>query len=186
VKKVFIGGSRGVSRLNDKLRERLDNIVNNDFSILVGDANGADRAVQDYLNGRSYKNVTVYCSGNNCRNNTGNWSIKNVEVPQGLKGRDFYMVKDKKMSEECDYAFMLWDGKSSGTINNILNMLSENKSSLVYYSKEKEFHKIIDVESFTELLNKCEEKYILEIDKKIKINSRIKEIKTPVSEQLQF
>ena len=43
---VFIGGSRAVSRLNDTIREQLDNLIARGRQILIGDANGADRAVQ--------------------------------------------------------------------------------------------------------------------------------------------
>jgi probable addiction module antidote protein len=43
---VFIGGSRHVSRLPAPAKERLDNIVKSGFHIVVGDANGADKAVQ--------------------------------------------------------------------------------------------------------------------------------------------
>ena len=48
---VFVGGSRHVSRLPAPAKERLDNIVKNGFPILVGDANGADEAVQKHLSG---------------------------------------------------------------------------------------------------------------------------------------
>lgn len=33
--------------------------------MIVGDANGVDKAVKTYLDGKGYKNVTIYCSGNN-------------------------------------------------------------------------------------------------------------------------
>jgi hypothetical protein len=47
--KVFIGGSRRLSQLNKDLKGRLDNIVERGFTVIVGDANGADKAVQRYL-----------------------------------------------------------------------------------------------------------------------------------------
>lgn len=45
------------------MKERLDNIVKNGFPILVGDANGADKAVQKHLSGVAYADVEVFCSG---------------------------------------------------------------------------------------------------------------------------
>ena len=44
--KVFVGGSRHVSRLNERVRERLDKIIQKRLPILIGDASGADKAVQ--------------------------------------------------------------------------------------------------------------------------------------------
>jgi hypothetical protein len=46
---VFVAGSRALSRLNPQLRERLDNIIRQNLTVLIGDANGADKAVQGYL-----------------------------------------------------------------------------------------------------------------------------------------
>lgn len=54
---VFIGGSRRISRLNDMIRERLDLIVNKKLQVLLGDANGADKAVQAYLDKQVCKTV---------------------------------------------------------------------------------------------------------------------------------
>jgi hypothetical protein len=47
MKKVLIGGSRQISRLNADLRSWIDEIMNQHLCVLVGDANGADKAVQD-------------------------------------------------------------------------------------------------------------------------------------------
>jgi len=55
--KVFIAGSRRLSRLNKDMRRRIDNIVNKGFTVIVGDANGVDRAVQRYLSSRHYGSV---------------------------------------------------------------------------------------------------------------------------------
>jgi predicted Rossmann fold nucleotide-binding protein DprA/Smf involved in DNA uptake len=70
---VFIGGSRHVARLSDQVKERLNNIIGNAFRIVVGDAAGADKAVQKYLLDASYPHVTVFCSGDRPRNNLGLW-----------------------------------------------------------------------------------------------------------------
>jgi len=47
--KVFIAGSRQLSRLNADVKRRIDTMIDKGFTILVGDANGADKAVQRYL-----------------------------------------------------------------------------------------------------------------------------------------
>ena len=43
---VFVAGSRQISRLPAEVRSRLDTMIEKGFQILVGDANGADKAVQ--------------------------------------------------------------------------------------------------------------------------------------------
>ena len=46
---VFVGGSRRISRLSAQAKDRLDNVIGSGFHVLVGDANGADKAVQKHL-----------------------------------------------------------------------------------------------------------------------------------------
>ena len=57
---VFVAGSRQISRLPSEVRSRLDTMIEKGFQILVGDANGADKAVQQYLADKSYPNVIVH------------------------------------------------------------------------------------------------------------------------------
>jgi hypothetical protein len=124
---VFVSGSRKISRLNMETRNRLKNVVDKQFSILVGDANGADKVFQKYLAEMRYPNVVVFCSGGHCRNNLGNWNVKNISVDSKLKGRDFYTQKDKAMAAEADYGLVLWDGKSPGSFNNIMELVKNRK-----------------------------------------------------------
>jgi len=63
MKTVFLSGSRAISRLNQDIRDRLDRIISQAFEIVVGDANGADKALQGFLYDHHYGKVTVYCSG---------------------------------------------------------------------------------------------------------------------------
>ncbi len=120
---IFVGGSRRVSRLSAQARERLKNVTNSGAHIIVGDANGADKAVQKFLHDASYGNVTVFCSGNVCRNNIGEWHTHHVNAPKDLKGFDFYAAKDREMAREADFGLMIWDGISLGTLLNILRLI---------------------------------------------------------------
>jgi len=81
---VFVAGSRALSKLNAQVKERLDNILRKEFTVLVGDANGADKAVQRYLAERAYRHVVVYCM-EVCRNNVGNWSIRSHSADPAVK-----------------------------------------------------------------------------------------------------
>ena len=64
------------------------------------------------------------------------------------------------MARETDYGFMIWDGKSKGTLNNIINLLKENKKVLVYFSPNKEFYNLISFNDLEKLLAKCEKKFL--------------------------
>ena len=59
--KVFIGGSRAVSKLNAVIRGGLDDLMKRGCTILIGDANGADKAVQTYFAKERYAKVIVFC-----------------------------------------------------------------------------------------------------------------------------
>lgn len=168
---VFLSGSRGVSRLNDKIRERVKNMTDKKFRIIVGDANGADKALQTFLSDLQYSNVVVFCSGQVCRNNVGNWNVRQVDVDAKLKGRDFYTRKDKEMASEADYGFVLWNGKSAGSISNVFELLKREKSVVVYFARDKEFYTISRLDDARELLKKCDRKDFDAIQKKIKLNT---------------
>ena len=87
--KVFIGGSRRISRLDAEVKRRIDRMIEKRLPVIVGDANGADKAVQDYLRTKDYDLVEVFCSGDSCRNNRGGWPTRTVPVPSGGKRKDF-------------------------------------------------------------------------------------------------
>ncbi len=137
--KVFVGGSRRFARLNSEVLAHLDRIVDAQLSVLIGDANGADKAVQSYLNSFNYEDVVVYCTNGSCRNNVGNWTTRDIAVPGTTKGYDYYSVKDREMAKEASIGLMLWDGKSIGTLLNVYRLVSSSKRVVVYLSSEKRF-----------------------------------------------
>lgn len=137
--KVFVGGSRRVSRLHLDVRRRIDKIIEQGLPILVGDANGADKAVQAYLFSRRYGKVDVFCSAGDCRNNVGHWPVKAVSVPTGSRGFDFYAVKDDRMAEEASVGLMIWDGDSVGTLVNMARLLRRGKNVVVYIVPDRRF-----------------------------------------------
>ena len=73
---VFVAGSRQISQLPAEVGSRLDTMIEKGLQILVGDANGADKAVQRYFADRSYPNVLVHCMKDHCRNNVGDWPTR--------------------------------------------------------------------------------------------------------------
>lgn len=168
---VFMAGSRDISRLNADIRGRLSNIISNRFDIIVGDANGADKALQKFLFDINYENVIVYCSGLTCRNNVGAWKTFYVDVDKKFKGRDFYTQKDIKMAEDADYGFMLWDGKSLGTVSNIVELVKRGKKALVYFSPEHSFYPVLTAEQAKEIIKKSSDESLRSISSKIDTSS---------------
>lgn len=152
--KVFIAGSRQIARLPAEVKNRIDTMVDKGFQILVGDANGADKAIQQYLADKAYPNVLVHCMANNCRNNVGTWPTLQVASPQGARGFDYYSVKDRAMADAAEYGLMLWDGKSKGTINNVVNLSRRNKVVVVYVAPAKSFQTVRSAEDLKALLTK--------------------------------
>lgn len=136
---VFIGGSRRLGRMNGELAHRLDNIIQKHLRVLVGDANGFDRAAQAYLADHRYDAVTVYCTAGKCRNNVGDWPQHTVEYQGRDRGIEFYTAKDDAMVRDADFGLFAWDGKSKGTMRNIRKMAEQGKPSAVYVSPTRKF-----------------------------------------------
>lgn len=143
---VFIAGARTIKKLDNEVLVRLNNIFKQNYTVLVGDAGGVDSEVQKYFYNQCYKDVLVFASNGKARNNIGNWEIKNVMVDDTVKGFDFFASKDEKMAESADYGFMIWNGESKGTLNNIINLLNMNKLVLLYYNNNKKFYKLKTLE----------------------------------------
>ena len=171
---VFLSGSRKISRLNDEIRLRLEKITSQNFRVVVGDANGADKALQNYLANIRYEHVTVYCAGGECRNNIGGWPQINIEVSPKLRGRDFYAEKDKTMADEADYGLVLWDGKSVGSINNVLELMKNNKPVIIYFSPDRSFHALKEVDDVRRLMSLVGARDYLEMNSKIHVDKRLR------------
>ena len=134
---VFIGGSRRVFRLPTEAKDWLNNLIEKGFEVLVGDANGVDKAVQKYLASARYDLVTVYCSGNSCRNNIGQWKTRHINPPRSKKDFQFYAAKDREMARDAEFGLMIWDGKSPGTALNVLNLVRASKKAVLINAPEK-------------------------------------------------
>jgi len=183
---VFLSGSRKISRLNEEIRLRLEKITSQNFTVVVGDANGADKALQSYLADIHYQRVTVYCAGEVCRNNVGSWPQKNIEVSSKLKGRDFYAEKDKAMAAASDYGFVLWDGKSAGSINNVLEMMKNGKPVIIYFSPDRSFHALKQADDVKQLMALVDARDYREMDDKVHVDRRLRDLRVPVQGALSL
>ena len=170
---VFIGGSRRITRLSDEIRERAKNIMAQGLTVLIGDASGADKAMQTLFANERYRNVVVYCAGRECRNNVGGWRVQHAETDRRVKSFQFYTMKDIAMSDEADYGFMLWDGKSVGTLQNVLNLSEREKPTLVYYAPEKSFVDIRSTVDIEKLMGRCHRRDIGVFEKRLNLSERL-------------
>jgi hypothetical protein len=175
--KIFIAGSMNIKHLDSKVKLRIDNILAKDFEIVVGDADGADTSIQAYLFNHGTTRATVFCSGERPRNNVGNWPVQRVETGHPDGSRAFFTAKDIRMAEVADFGLMIWDTKSTGTLNNVIELLTRKKKSAVFVNKEKLFKDISTVEQLEELLSNMSEHAKQKADEKIKLFDRINSLR---------
>lgn len=148
---VFLGGSRRIARLNESIRSKLDELLDRGLWMFIGDANGADRALQQHLANRGYERVVVYAVAGMLRNNVGHWKVRSVEAPSGARGFDLYSVKDREMAKDASYGFMLWDGKSRGTLENVHNLVAHGKPVAVHLGPARRFVSLRSTEDLHKL-----------------------------------
>ena len=151
---VFIGGSRRLGRLNSIIRARLENIVKRGLRVVIGDANGGDRAVQTFLTDKGHEEVVVYCMEAGCRNNVGRWPVRTVKAA-GERGFDYYSLKDAEMARVADCGFMIWDAKSKGTFVNMQRLVELGKPVVVYFLPHRKCRTVRTKADLADLVNNC-------------------------------
>lgn len=129
---VMLSGSLGVSKLSKEVKDTLDTLINKNVNIVIGDAIGADKCMQEYLYSKGYSKVTVYHIAKTCRTNIGKWA--RVSVPIGKGAYTPYAYKDIAMCEVADYLLAVMNKGTStrGTSDNIKR-----------FKKNKRFYKVL-------------------------------------------
>jgi hypothetical protein len=148
VTKVFVGGSRRIIRFDAEVRQRLDRIVEKRLPVVIGDANGADKAVQRYLSERNFDAVEVFSADELPRNNVGGWTVRVIRPGLARKDFDYYAAKDRAMAAAASVGLMLWDGQSRGTLMNVLRLADQRKPVVVFVQPRKDF---VDVRTQSDL-----------------------------------
>lgn len=167
--KVFIAGSRSLSRLSKDVKKRIDSIVDKGLAVVVGDANGIDKTVQQYLDERRYKNVTVFCMRGGCRNNVGGWPVQKITAADPSR-RDFayYAMKDRAMVEQADYGLMLWDGRSRGTLRSIVDLVRRGKPVIAYVAPASSFYTLRESDDIADMLSHVDPAVLQGIDAELR------------------
>lgn len=181
--RVFISGSMRIKRLDESVLSRINNILNKEYGVVVGDADGVDSSIQEYLSQKNAKFVRVYCTGSRPRNNIGNWETKKISTTSKPGTRAYFTAKDIEMANDCDYGLMVWDAKSTGTLSNAIELLIRHKKSLVYINKAKKFLTVSDVKDIEKLLKYMTPSSLEKAEAKLKIKAKIGTLR---NEQLQM
>lgn len=169
--KVFVGGPRAISSIDNNIVNRLKNIIKSNITILIGDANGIDKAIQQHLFEEKYTNVVIFASQGIARNNIGNWPIQYVSTAVKNKNFTYYAAKDIKMAEAADYGFMIWNGISKGTLNNILNLVKRRKKVLVYFTPDSKFYCLDEFDKVKRLSSLCSDDTVTLLRNLAELNS---------------
>jgi hypothetical protein len=106
-----------------EVKERIDEAVKRGMTIIVGEAPGASRLHQDYLNAKGYRNVVVGHAVR-LRYNAGNWKV--VQYGKNLKERE------RNMIEDCDSAIVIWVNNSGVIAENLELLKRLGKPTYLY------------------------------------------------------
>ena len=58
------------------------------------------------------------------------------------------------MAKEADYGLMLWDGRSRGTLTNVVHLVREGKPVVVYIARDRSFHTLRGSDHLAEMLGR--------------------------------
>ncbi|MCR4266424.1 helix-turn-helix domain-containing protein [Nitratireductor sp. ZSWI3] len=170
---VFIAGSISISRLHEKVADRINKIVCSGFNVVVGDADGADTSIQECLQRYQAEKVTVYCTGVSPRNNVAEWPVHKVVSKAKAGTRAYFTAKDLEMARDSDYGLMVWDCKSTGTLSNVIELLREKKKSVVFVNKNKDFVTISDKSGLERLVAFMSDHALSKAEEKIGLTAKI-------------
>ena len=141
---VFISGSSKTQdpsssyyreNLPKEIIDKIDEFVKRRSNIVVGDAPGIDRQVQDYLNSINYDRVVVYGPGTAVRYSANNsWKTKPIDAPEFEPGSKEWLAKKDIAMEKASttgLAVVLDEG-AAATRKNVERLINNGKSVSVY------------------------------------------------------
>ncbi|MGI9376039.1 MAG: hypothetical protein ACR2PC_08100 [Tsuneonella suprasediminis] len=136
---VFISGSLSIRELPASVMKRLGIIIDHELPVVIGDAPGADAAVQRFLSDCGVRHVTVFCGGANPRHNIGAWPARQVLADAAPGTRAFHSAKDREMARLAGAGLVVWDGTSRGSLANIRRLCDRGCYVLIYLRPKDSF-----------------------------------------------
>jgi hypothetical protein len=103
-------------------------------------------------------------------------TISELEVGRlGRAGRgwQYFATKDLAMAKAASYGFMIWDGRSKGTVNNLLNLLHFGKVCLLYKTGDKDFVTVRNASDLRAVLAKCSDGDYAELSARLNLEARL-------------
>jgi hypothetical protein len=124
-RKLLLMGSKAFrsARLPARLAKKIDEAITRRMKIIVGEAPGACRLFQDYLQAKGYKNVLVG-HAKSIRYNAGDWKTKQYG--------DSVSERERKMIKEVDSAVAIWQDASGVIAENLELLKLSGKPTFVY------------------------------------------------------
>ena len=103
--KLLLMGSKAfeAERLPAEVASKIDEAITADMIILVGEASGACRLYQDYLQSKEYRNVLVG-HAKSMRYNAGNWKTKQYGIDMKERERRMIEASDSAIIIRTDHS----------------------------------------------------------------------------------
>lgn len=124
-KRLLLMGSKAfrAEKLPVEITERLEPAIESHMVIIVGEAPGACRLYQDYLQSKGYREVLVG-HAKSLRYNVGNWTTRKY-------GNDL-RERERRMIEDCDSALAIWVDHSGVIAENLELLKRLGKPTFLY------------------------------------------------------
>lgn len=124
----------------DGVKREIDKIVKSNAKIIVGDAPGADTAIQKYLDNLEYKNVKVYTADPEVRNNVGKWEVEKIGADGLTDDRDIRLQKDIAMTKAATRALAISpdDDRPDSAMSKNIDRLNEQSTPVRRYDPRKD------------------------------------------------
>lgn len=143
-KTVFISGSSKTQikdsgyyrkKLPNEIKQTIDDYISQKYKIVVGDAPGIDRQVQNYLNKKGYSKVEIYGPGSKVRYSANkNWKTKTIDDSEHKVGsKEWLAKKDIAMTNAAKVGLaVVLDEGSTATKNNVQRLIDQHKDVKVF------------------------------------------------------
>ena len=143
-KTVFISGSSKTQfkdsgyyrkQLPKDIKETIKDYMSKNYKIVVGDAPGIDRQVQNYLKKNNYSNVEIYGPGTKVRYTANKqWKTNPIDAPEYEEmSKEWLAKKDIAMTNVSDIGLaIVLDEGSNATRKNVDRLIQQNKEVRVY------------------------------------------------------
>ena len=128
--------------LPKEIQNELDKSISRNEKIVVGDAPGIDRQVQDYLNKKEYNNVEIYGPGKEVRYSANSkWKTNPIDDPEHEPySKEWLAKKDEFMTDVADKGLaVILDEGAAATRKNVQRLVEQNRDVKVF-SLSKDGH----------------------------------------------